>query len=176
MRWLHNKSFSSSPSSSSSPVSFHSSRNKTDNINNPFGFKNSRNNSSGNSNHNNNDNNNNDKKDSRGPRLTRQKKLRHWRDQEFVGVAKIAHADLAESGSPRDNDHTSATLRTSTSMPSPVPLPLPLPLPLPVTVDYGGRGVEERERDGFRDRVDGTAEGVSSNSPIARLFFSSLLF
>lgn len=175
MRWLHNISFSSAPSSSSSsPVSACSSRAKRD----FFYLKNSRKIHFKNLNSNNNNNSSNsNKKNSRGPRLTRQKKLRHLSDQEVVGVTRLANPDVSESVSSRDNnsnDHSSSALRTSTS--SPVPLPLPLPVPLRVD--------DERDRDGLsdRDRVDCAApdrvSNSSSNSPIARFpfNFSSLPF
>lgn len=175
MRWLHNISFSSAPSSSSSsPVSAYSSRAKRD----FFYLKNSRKIHFKNLNSNNNNNScNSNKKNSRGPRLTRQKKLRHLSDQEVVGVTRLANPDVSESVSSRDNnsnDHSSSALRTSTS--SPVPLPLPLPVPLRVD--------DERDRDGLsdRDRVDCAApdrvSNSSSNSPIARFpfNFSSLPF
>lgn len=176
MRWLHNISFSSAPSSSSSsPVSAYSSRAKRD----FFYLKNSRkiHFKNLNSNNNNNSSSSSNKKNSRGPRLTRQKKLRHLSDQEVVGVTRLANPDVSESVSSRDNnsnDHSSSALRTSTS--SPVPLPLPLPVPLRVD--------DERDRDGLsdRDRVDCAApdrvSNSSSNSPIARFLFdfSSLPF
>lgn len=175
MRWLHNIPFSSAPSSSSSsPVSAYSSRAKRD----FFYLKNSRKIHFKNLNSNNNNNSSNsNKKNSRGPRLTRQKKLRHLSDQEVVGVTRLANPDVSESVSSRDNnsnDHSSSALRTSTS--SPVPLPLPLPVPLRVD--------DERDRDGLsdRDRVDCAApdrvSNSSSNSPIARFLFnfSSLPF
>lgn len=169
MRWLHNISFSSAPSSSSSsPVSAYSSRAKRD----FFYLKNSRKIHFKNLNSNNNNNSSNsNKKNSRGPRLTRQKKLRHLSDQEVVGVTRLANPDVSESVSSRDNnsnDHSSPALRTSTS--SPVPLPLPLPMPLRVD--------DERDRDGLsdRDRVDCAApdrvSNSSSNSPIARFLFN----
>lgn len=169
MRWLHNISFSSAPSSSSSsPVSAYSSRAKRD----FFYLKNSRKIHFKNLNSNNNNNSSNsNKKNSRGPRLTRQKKLRHLSDQEVVGVTRLANPDVSESVSSRDNnsnDHSSSALRTSTS--SPVPLPLPLPVPLRVD--------DERDRDGLsdRDRVDCAApdrvSNSSSNSPIARFLFN----
>lgn len=167
MRWLHNIYFSSAPSSSSSsPVSAYSSRAKRD----FFYLKNSRKIHFKNLNSNNNNNSSNsNKKNSRGPRLTRQKKLRHLSDQEVVGVTRLANPDVSESVSSRDNnsnDHSSSALRTSTS--SPVPLPLPLPVPLRVD--------DERDRDGLsdRDRVDCAApdrvSNSSSNSPIASVF------
>lgn len=175
MRWLHNIYFSSAPSSSSSsPVSAYSSRAKRD----FFYLKNSRKIHFKNLNSNNNNNSSNsNKKNSRGPRLTRQKKLRHLSDQEVVGVTRLANPDVSESVSSRDNnsnDGSSSALRTSTS--SPVPLPLPLPVPLRVD--------DERDRDGLsdRDRVDCAApdrvSNSSSNSPIARFLFnfSSLPF
>ncbi|KAK3222685.1 hypothetical protein Dsin_009710 [Dipteronia sinensis] len=199
MRWLQNISFSHFPSSSSSnnPTttaallddrpsysSSRSSRNGNNNINNN---NNQFDNNNDSSSHNN-------KKDLRGPRLTRQKKLRHLSDHEVVGVSKVAphfadsvglsrsqsSYDHFSSSSPSPSTLTTTTTTTSalksspsTSTARPMPLPLPLPLPeengelrFPSPKDTGGLGRAAEERDGFRDRdrVDGAAEGVPSSS------------
>ncbi|KAK2657415.1 hypothetical protein Ddye_010467 [Dipteronia dyeriana] len=214
MRWLQNISFSHFPSSSSSnnsttaaaaaallddrtSYSSRSNRNRNNNIkNNQFDNNNNNNSSSRSS------SSHNKKKDLRGPRLTRQKKLRYLSDQEVVGVAKVAphfaesvglsrsqsSYDHFSSSSPSPSTSTMTTttsalkssLSTSTARPMPLPLPLPLPeengeLRLPSAKDTGGLGRAAEERDGFRDRdrVDGAAEGVPSSSfPITSVFSS----
>ncbi|KAL5754852.1 hypothetical protein ACOSP7_023072 [Xanthoceras sorbifolium] len=202
MRWLQNISFSYFPSSSSTnPTttallddrSAYSSRSRRND-------KNNNNSNINNDNSSNRGHNNNKKKDLRGPRLTRQKKLRHLSDQEVVGVARFSpqfqeSVGLSRSQSsydhfpPSPSSSSSLALKsspsTATARPMPLPLPLPLPLPeenselrLPSPKETGGLGRGAEERDGFRDRdrVDGAAEGVpSSSSPIASVFSNGVL-
>ncbi|KAK0604067.1 hypothetical protein LWI29_011733 [Acer saccharum] len=180
MRWLQNISFSHFPSSSSSnnPTTTAAAAALLDDRSSHSSSRSTR---KGNNNINNNSSSHNKKKDLRGPRLTRQKKLRHLSDQEVIGVSKVAphfaesvglsrsqsSYDHFSSPSPSPSPSTSTTTTSalkpspSTSTARPMPLPLPLPLPeengelrLPSPKDTGGlgRAAEERERDGFRDR------------------------
>ncbi|KAI9165457.1 hypothetical protein LWI28_014591 [Acer negundo] len=180
MRWLQNISFSHFPSSSSS-------NNQTTAaaaaalLDDRSSYSSSRSTRNGNNNNNNNSSSHNNKKDLRGPRLTRQKKLRHLSDQEVIGVSKVAphftesvglsrsqssydhFSSPSPSPSPSPSTLTTTTsalkssLSTSTARPMPLPLPLPLPeengeLRLPSPKDTGGLGRAAEERERERER------------------------
>ncbi|KAF5738202.1 Mitogen-activated protein kinase kinase kinase 5 isoform 2 [Tripterygium wilfordii] len=115
-----------------------------------------------------------------GPTLTRARKLRYLTDYDVAASSSLrspasdAPHFAALSRSVSSYDHASTSKCCSVVA---VPLPLPLPEGRPDLADGEGRlragrgrGVEERERDGVRDRGkerDRTNEGVLSNSPIS---------
>ncbi|XP_010550376.1 PREDICTED: mitogen-activated protein kinase kinase kinase YODA isoform X2 [Tarenaya hassleriana] len=150
MRWLQHISFSSSPSSSPSSSSSSSSL-KTASSYSEFTDR--------------------DRDQGRfrrrgfrfhGPKLTRQKKLRHLTDLD------IWRGRLSPSAAERGLTRSPSAHATIPRSSSAVPLPLPLPLPegdgdgrKPAGRNSGnGKGVEERFRDGDRDRDRDRAEAV----------------
>ncbi|KAF5736116.1 Mitogen-activated protein kinase kinase kinase 5 isoform 2 [Tripterygium wilfordii] len=125
-----------------------------------------------------------------GPTLTRARKLRHLTEYDVAASSSLrSHASDASDFAPLSLSASSYDQTATSKCSSVVAVPLPLPLPegksdladgegrLRATKEAGhGRGVEERERDGVRDRgkerdgTDGAGEGMLSNSPIASIF------
>ncbi|XP_021668040.2 mitogen-activated protein kinase kinase kinase 5 isoform X2 [Hevea brasiliensis] len=114
-----------------------------------------------------------------GPRLTRQRKLRHLAENEVAiqgASAKPNHESAESVQLLRSPSGSSSTVPSRMSSSVPVPVPLPLPLPLPENSNSGDgdlrlKSPKERDRDGIRERErersDGAREGFSSStSPI----------
>ncbi|KAJ8764234.1 hypothetical protein K2173_005974 [Erythroxylum novogranatense] len=98
-----------------------------------------------------------------GARLTRQRKLRHLTDQDVAGPRLSADsADMALMSRCVSSSALPGSLKTSTSVPLPLPLPLPLPVPEnSVLGDADSRLPSPIDVDRERDRADGAGEAVS---------------
>ncbi|XP_010547503.1 PREDICTED: serine/threonine-protein kinase BCK1/SLK1/SSP31-like [Tarenaya hassleriana] len=113
-----------------------------------------------------------------GPKLTRQKKLRHLTDLDvWRGRSSSSPSSAAEPGLTRSPSTHAVIPRSSSAV------PLPLPLPLPEGDGDGrrqtwrnlgdGKGVEDKLRDGDRDRVrdrnraDAAVDRLSCSPPLS---------
>ena len=159
MRWLHNIPFSSTPSSSASspstadepfsPPKRYSTRTNPRGATIGWRFG------------------------AIGPRLTRQKKLRHLKEHEMTRPSSSSKSDSVDNVVlSRSPSSSSSVITQSSRLSTLVPVPLPLPLPLPDNSNSGEgnlRFPSPKERESIRERVDGAGEGVSSSlSPISR--------
>ncbi|KAL5557087.1 hypothetical protein UlMin_039323 [Ulmus minor] len=121
-------------------------------------------------------------------RLTRQRKLRHLRDQDVAGIFKLSDSNLVDSpwrlrhcssGYDQLPARSSSASAPSSANPQPLPLPESSPVhrrkgevagsssgdgnrPLPSPKARSSRGLEDRDR----DRADGASDGFRANSPI----------
>ncbi|XWS41950.1 hypothetical protein CRYUN_Cryun17cG0126300 [Craigia yunnanensis] len=156
MRWLQNISFSSSSSTTAATSETSPRKQFQDNSNN----------------HNYDQRNHNQRHNSRyhylgfriaGPKLTRQKNLRHLSNQEVAQTKEVLAPPLSSSFDTPLSSSVPASRTTSSSLAVPLPLPLPLPegdgeqrLPSPNEVGHG-KGLEDRDR----EKADGTPSNSS---------------